>query len=156
MAPIAPQLQRRQRALPLSPEPQAKTGPVPATRVECEELYLFLKTRKALGWTHGMGRAEVRVGLSTMVNRHVADRKLQQIMAAAPVYGFPLASNSASGYFIIGSLDDVDTCIDELNSRISEHAKRVRALERIRERFRHGQEAEASTQAQGHEEDAGT
>lgn len=145
MPPHMPRIRPRQfpRTQPTLPLPETtKQAPVlPATRVECEELYLFLKTRKALGATHGLARAEVRAGLSKMVNRHVADRKLQQIMAAAPVYGFPLASGSSAGYFIISTLDDADTCIDELNSRITEHTRRVLALQDIRERIKHAQEA---------------
>jgi hypothetical protein len=141
MAPIAPHLQRRQRPLPLSPEPhRSEAPPLPATFAECEELHLFLHHRHAVGTGHGLPRAEVQAGLSAMVNRKISDRKLQQIMAAAPLHGFPLASSSYHGYFVVSTRDDVDACINELNSRIVEHTRRVLALEVIRERIVHGQE----------------
>lgn len=145
MPPIAPKLQRqrKQRPLPLQSPGDEPSTPAPrATRAECEELFLFLKTRKALGWKHGITRAEVRIGLSKMLNRFVADRRLQAVMAYAPLYGFPLASNSSSGYFIIDTVEDADTCIEELYSRIEEHRLRLKGLEAIRERIKRGDSKE--------------
>jgi hypothetical protein len=84
-----------------------------------------------------------------MVNRKVSDRKLQQIMAAAPVHGFPLASSSYHGYFVVSTPADVDACINELNSRIVEHTRRVLALEVIRERMAHGEKAGTKEEGNG-------
>lgn len=142
MPPINPELQRQRRRkqqdLPLADDATTPLQAPRATRAEAEELYLFLRTRKALGWKHGMTRAEVRVGLSKMVNRFISDRKLQATMHIATLYGFPLASNSSSGYFIIDTVEDADTCIEELYSRIDEHRHRLKGLEAVRERIKRG------------------
>jgi hypothetical protein len=61
-----------------------------------------------------------------------ATAKLQRIVSDAPNYGFPVASNSRTGYFVVQSAEDFDTCIGELESRIREHRWRVDSLRALR------------------------
>lgn len=152
MAPIAPHLQRRrQPSLPLPPAPE-KPGQATSTYAECEALYAYLRHKGVIGRERGLLKREVLVGFRTVVDYYVADRTLQRILADAPSYGFPLASSSSHGYFIVETLEDLDGCIDELMSRIHEHTQRVQSLTKLRERFTH---EENSENRQGHPEGSG-
>jgi hypothetical protein len=117
------------------PEAPEKPHEATSTYAECEQLYAYLRSKGVIGREHGLLKREVLVGFRTVVDYFVADRTLQRILADAPRYGFPLASSSSHGYFIVETLDDLDGCIAELQSRIHEHQLRVESLERLRGGF---------------------
>lgn len=124
MPPLAP---LRQRKLPL-PAPEAGVGPCASTREECAQLHDYLKTRGYVGSVNGITRKALRPQFAAHVGRHVADRVLQRIVSDAANYGFPVASNSRTGYFVVETTDDFTACIEELESRAREHQWRAQSL----------------------------
>lgn len=124
--PLAP---LRQRKLPI-PLP---TTPMPgASAEECRQLHEYLQRTGYVGSVNGIKRAALRPQFSAAVGRYVSDRRLQRIVADAPARGYPIASNSRTGYFVVDVRDDLDECIEELESRIAEHTIRADSLRAFR------------------------
>lgn len=101
---------------------------VKVSREDCLRLERILVHAGAISSAHAVPRAVV---CGTM---GVGDRKLRLIMAAAPSLGVALAS-SGDGYFAVTTTRDLDVCIAECRSRMTELAKRAHALESLRGRL---------------------
>jgi hypothetical protein len=119
MPPLAP---LRQRKLPLPAPAEAPLRG--STREECSQLYQYLLHTGYVGLAQGITRQTLRRQFAAHVGRHIGDRKLQRIVSDAPNY--------RTGYFVVQSAEDFDTCIGELESRIREHRWRVDSLRALR------------------------
>lgn len=127
MPPLAP---LRQRKLPIPPPETA--APATSSREECAQLHAYLRTHGYVGSTHGITRKALRAQFSASVGRFVSDRRLQRIVSDAPSLGFPVASNSRTGYFVVETAEEFDACIEELESRAREHTWRAASLRSLR------------------------